>query len=295
MEERLNLQGVKLVCILPSCGSTTLPQAISSVLAQKVDFEFKLIIVDEGLNDENYEIAQEFAHKNSHIIVLIKSKEHSKKPHIMSKAFALLKGVKYFCFLKPNECYVYDKKFADAVEFLDTHKEHTSYVSNFTFDKAGKKSLSYELKEGFLDLDLNVYKSGKSLIVGTEVYRNVYFYEKIHQNFLEFTQKNYGEVLLTNDFQRIYHLYAGKARFINDVQSLCKVDEKAFSLTDFEQELHEAKLYYACAEFFANDKDYFLKVAKAHFDKALCGFRSNDEQYTIKNRDLILHCLKQFV
>lgn len=295
MEERLNLQGVKLVCIMLNYDTISLTQAIQSVLAQRVNFEFKLIIIDECFNDKNYEIAQEFANKNSHIIKLIKAKSNSGKLHLINKVFALLQGVKYFCILKPNECYVYDKKFADAVEFLDTHKDYTSYVSNFNVDKGGKKFLGYECKESILDFDLDDYKNGSTIITGSEIYRNVYFYEKIHQNFLEFTQKNYGEVLFTNDFQRIYHLCAGKTRFINHVQSVCNADEKASSLTDFERELHEAKLYYACAEFFTKDKDYFLKIAKAHFDKALCGFRSADEQYTIKNRDLILHCLKQFV
>lgn len=74
MEERLNLQGVKLVCIMLNYDTISLTQAIQSVLAQRVNFEFKLIIIDECFNDKNYEIAQEFANKNSHIIKLIKAK-----------------------------------------------------------------------------------------------------------------------------------------------------------------------------------------------------------------------------
>lgn len=71
MSQNVNLQGVKLVCIMPSYDKAdTIAKSIQSVLAQKANFAYKLIIVDDCSTDGSYDITREFAAQNADKIIL---------------------------------------------------------------------------------------------------------------------------------------------------------------------------------------------------------------------------------
>lgn len=298
MKQKLNLQGVKLVCIMPTYNKAkTIAKSIQSVLMQKANFAYKLIIVDDCSTDESYEIAQEFVAQNPGKIVLLKNERNLGQLHSMNGVYPLLKGVEYFCVLDPDDWYIYDKKFADAVEFLDTHKDFVCHFANIIFNKNGEESLFCDCKKAFLDYDFEDYKNDKGFFVQTSggIFRNVYFYNGMHQKFFEFTQKEYGSAFSADGFRVPWHIYAGRAHFVNHAQSVYNFNFEGewSSLKECERNLHSAKGNCAFSEFFDGDKEYFLRQAKIGFDEAVRDFRHADKALKDKNRDLILWCFEK--
>lgn len=294
----MNLKGVKLVCIMPSYNKAdTIARSIQSVLAQKANFAYKLIIVDDCSTDESYDIAREFAAQNVDKIVLLKNERNLGQLHSMNGIYPLLKGVEYFCVLDPDDWYIYDKKFADAVEFLDTHKDFVCHFANIIFNKNGVESPYIHCKEKILDYDWEDYKNGKGFFVQTSggIFRNVYFYNGMHQKFFEFTQTEYGKTFGADGFRVPWHIYAGKAHFVNHAQSVYNDNQQGewSSLGAFERHINCAKLSCACSIFFKDEKEYFLREAKELFDEALRLFHRADKELKTKHRDLILWCFER--
>ena len=55
MENTMNLENVKLVCLVPTYNKQdTLPKAIESVIMQKADFAYKLVILDDCSSDDSH-------------------------------------------------------------------------------------------------------------------------------------------------------------------------------------------------------------------------------------------------
>lgn len=272
----------------------TLPKAINSVLMQRADFEYELLIVDDCSTDESYKIAQEFATKNADKIIVLKNERNLGQLHSMNGVYPLLQGVEYFCVLDPDDYYIYDRKFSDAVTFLDTHKDFTSYLSNCIIDEKGDERLWWDGKKQILDFDWNDYLNEQGIIAHTcaGIFRNVYFYKQMHQRFFEFTQnKDYGGAFSADAFRGPWHLKAGKARFVNNVEAVYVYNYEGewSSISKTEQMLYTAQLFYAFADFFVEEREHFLLKAKSCFDEALCGFHQFDKDALAKNKDFILN------
>lgn len=294
----MNLKGVKLVCIMPSYNKAdTIAKSISSVLAQQANFAYKLIIVDDCSTDGSYDIAQEFAAGNADKIILLKNEHNLGQLHSMNGVYPLLKGVEYFCVLDPDDWYIYDKKFADAVEFLDTHKDFVCHFANIILSKNGVESPLIHYKKEFLDYDWEDYKQGKGIFVQTSggIFRNVYFYNGMHQKFFEFTQKDYGGAFSADGFRVPWHIHAGKAHFVNHAQSVYNYNQQGewSSLTQSQQNLHAAQCHCAMSDFFENEKEFFLRIAKNLFDEAVRAFRHADRALIDKNKDVIYDCFEK--
>lgn len=65
------------------------------------------------------------------------------------------------------------------------------------------------------------------------------------------------------------------------------------SLQPCEQDLLNAQLYFALADFFPNESNFFLKHTKSLYDKAIESFRNADKNLIVKNKDLVFYIYSQ--
>ena len=69
----------KLICLLPTYNKEkTLARAIESVVCQKADFSYKLIILDDCSSDNSYNIAKKYQEKYPEKIELVRNKTNLK-------------------------------------------------------------------------------------------------------------------------------------------------------------------------------------------------------------------------
>ena len=279
----MDLSDVKLICFMPCYNKAeTIAKAIESVLAQKVDFAYKLIIIDDCSTDDSYQIASHFHKQHPREIILFKNSRNLGQLASMNQnAYPLLKGVPYFCVLDPDDYYVYDKKFADAVAFLESHSDFSAYIANIEIaysDKDAKKI--YEGKAQVLDFDFESYKRGKGIFMQTSgsIFRNIYFYDGIDERYLWAMKQPYGELFGADGFRNPWHLKGGKFRFVNHIESVWNYNYKGewSSLPQCVQFLLSAELNLAFSDFFPkSDEQFFLREAKNMFYLAVVEFRKN--------------------
>lgn len=299
----MNLANVKLVCLMPTYNKQdTLSKAIESVIMQKADFAYKLVILDDYSSDDSHTIAQQYQAKFPDKIEIVRNATNMGLLKSITNGYSLLKGVDYFCVLDADDWYIYDKKFADAVEFLEANRDFVSYFANVVVVENGKETLYYGGDVQVLDYDWSDYKRGKWIATQTSggIFRNVYFKDGINEAFLQGTKKPYCEAIRADGFRVVWHINAGKAHFVNNKESVYNCDIATngggnlwASLQPCEQDLLNAQLYFALADFFPNESNFFLKHTKSLYDKAIESFRNADKNLIVKNKDLVFYIYSQ--
>lgn len=293
-----NFKNVKLVCLMPTYNKQDmLPKAIESVMMQKTDFAYKLVILDDCSTDDSYTIAKQYQAKFPDKIEIVRNKTNLKLLKSITNGYSLLKGVDYFCVLDADDWYIYDKKFADAVAFLESHKDFVVYMTNVIKLQNGVETPFYQSEIEVLDSDYEQHIKGKDIFIQTSglVYKNVHFKNGISEKFLNGIKADYGYALRSDGFMLPWHLKVGKSHFVNHFESVYNYSKNGIwsSLDDLEQNLLNAQLNIALSHFFPNDKNIFLKRAKNLYDFTIENLRHNNQHIIAKNKDLIFYIYSQ--
>ncbi|MBE5841975.1 MAG: glycosyltransferase [Butyrivibrio sp.] len=102
-------------------------QAIESVLAQKTQYTYELVISDDFSQDGTREILKEYAEKYPDIIRVNLNDENIGIPKNIYKARSMCRG-RYITALSGDDYWINDQKIETEVKFLD---EHPQYVAVF--------------------------------------------------------------------------------------------------------------------------------------------------------------------
>jgi glycosyltransferase involved in cell wall biosynthesis len=120
---------LKLSVIIPAFNAeASIKEAIDSVLEQVTDFDFEIILFDDGSTDSTLEIARSILgdRKNSHIL---SSSVNRGKGYAVSKAYSVAKG-QYIQILDADDFLVLKSKFQEQVDFLDKNKNASAVAHN---------------------------------------------------------------------------------------------------------------------------------------------------------------------
>lgn len=102
-------------------------KAIESVICQKCDFEYEVLIGDDASNDGTGEIVRKYADENPELISgIVRNKNLGPTKNFMD-LFSRAKG-EYIALLEGDDYWTDDKKLNKQVCFLDSHPE---YVASF--------------------------------------------------------------------------------------------------------------------------------------------------------------------
>ena len=284
---------VKLICLMPTYNKEeTLAKAIESVMMQKTDFEYKLIILDDCSKDNSNNIALGYQEKYPSKIAIVRNKENLGLLKSIYNGYKLLKGCEYFCVLDADDWYTYDKKFSEAVNFLDKHKNYSMYMTNILKHSTADDSPWYEGNIETAEFNFWDRRFGKALFMQTSgvVYRNIYFKNGFNKEFDNIFNFSFPQSYRADGFRFEWYLKAGKAYFVNKIESVYNYDENGLlsSLTNAENYLHNAKLFYSCVEFFKNDKLFYLSLAREMYTMSLKEFENVSDEVFIKNKELII-------
>ena len=283
----------KLICLMPTYNKEkTLAKAIESVMMQKTDYSYKLIILDDCSTDNSNKIAHEYRNKYPNKIEIVRNEENLKLLKTITKGYSLLKGADYFCVLDADDWYIYDKKFDDAIKFLEKNKDFSMYMTNINLMKKDSATLWINTKDEYKDFNIDEYHSGKGFFVQTTgvIYRNIYFKYGMNEKFIQATYGKYGELLRADGFRHEWYLHGGKAHFVNHVESIYNWNEEGIyaSLVQGEQNLLNTKLYLAFADFFENKQEYYLNKARNLYNSTMISFaKLEKEKYSKCIKDIV--------
>jgi glycosyltransferase involved in cell wall biosynthesis len=127
-------------------------QSIESVMVQKTNFNFELVIGEDNSTDNTLEIIKKLKRKYPNKIKLLLNKKNLGCPKNLINVAKNCVG-KYIAFLEGDDFWDYDNKLQEMVNFLEAHEEYvTAYHDVNIIDEKGNplKNPSFRVYKGKL-------------------------------------------------------------------------------------------------------------------------------------------------
>lgn len=270
IDELRTSKGLRLVVLMPTYNKEdTLARAIESVLMQKADFPYKLIILDDGSTDASRTIAEQYRAIHPEKIGIVRNQKNVKLLRSIYYGYTLLKGVDYFCVLDADDEYTSDQKLAKAVSYLDTHPLCSMYLTNILLRKGDETYPIYQGNEATLDFDYKDRKRGWTPFIQTSgvVYRNIYFKDGCNQAYDKIFTYKTPEVFRADGFRHEWYLKGGKAHFENRIESVYNLTDSGIWAGQTEPEQYIALIgqFLSFAQFFEDEKEFYHREAARTF------------------------------
>ncbi|MDU8885482.1 glycosyltransferase [Yeosuana sp. MJ-SS3] len=178
-------------------------QAIESVLSQKTDFDFELIIANDCSTDDSDGIIKSYLKQNTHI------KYYSHQENIgmhLNFKFAFSKATgDYIALCEGDDYWIDDLKLQKQVDFLEAYSNYSLCFTRFnTFNEKTKVlSLDFNQKyfseidsKAFIDFDFKKFYKGWHIGNQTLMFRNAFFYIQKTNEFKYFRDAHLIAMLL---------------------------------------------------------------------------------------------------
>ena len=200
-------------------------ECLDSVLMQKTNFDYKIIIADDASTDKTVEILKEYQSKYPEKISLILNEKNLGSLATSNKIFDRI-DCEYFSFLDGDDYWLDENRLQKQVDFLDSHPEYTLCGSNTHFlingkidkDVVSKKQVnkSYTFEEYVKDIAPFVHTS--SLLV-----RNIIFKDGLPKCYIEAVDTFENCALRGEDFRRVLHHEKGLMYVSDDYYSVYRI------------------------------------------------------------------------
>jgi len=276
-----------LTVLMPTYNrESTIAQAIDSVLMQKTQFEFELIIIDDKSTDRSLKIAQHYQQRYPQKIKIL---THAKNQGCLS---ATLKGyehtkTEYFCVLDPDDYWISENKLQNAVDFLEANRNFTLYISNTYLEENKTRTPYFTLskKETFEFKTLHKAIYGHTSGV---VFRNVIFKHGVPKELYSHIGTKNERHFEGDSFRNLVHLSKGKAHCVNDIESVYRITSDGIwtRCNKFQQNILNAGFFLSMFTYFGHTQpDFFLDKC---FNFLKLNFALLDEPHV--NKDLSDFC-----
>ena len=264
---------IPFVIIMPLYNhEQELPRAIESVLKQKTDFQFRLLIIDDRSTDNSLAVAKKFQVENPVQIDIIENEKNWGLLQSITRVYSDL-NCDYYAVLDPDDYYTVDDKFQRALSFLEQHPDFTCYFANvMTAYPDGKKTPWIRRRKSF-NFDFQDYKRGKFAIPQTSggIFRNVIFNNGLPAKFVEAINSPYSQYFRADGFRCVAQLFYGKAHYENRIESVYSYNGAGLwsRMQVWEQCVANMRLFYALAQYFDSEKLFFLNQSRNNYNSAL--------------------------
>ena len=248
--------------------------AIESVLNQKVDFAFQLLITDDfSTKDKSVEIIKRYEAKFPEKIKVLYNQENGGYLKNVLRAKAITK-TPYFCLLDADDCWTDMNYLQDAVDFLDSHLDYVIYSRNVVCQSEdGSEHLFVPKNIPASDFTLDDYFNRRICMTQTtgSFFRNVIFINGVPE-MMEKAVGTISERSFEGDFDRyLMHLKYGKAHYDPTPSGIYRLLTSGIwsRLTEFEKNIIQAQCSLDYNAYF-EDKyaAFFLNEAYKHL--SLC-------------------------
>lgn len=198
--------------------------AIESVLQQKVNFKYKLLIADDCSTDSTVKILKRYKEAYPDKIDLILAKMNGGCAANALRIYERLDS-EYFAILDGDDLWIGDDKLQRQVDFLDNHPEYSMCAGQTRFlvgDDVGAQIIpdallnkSYSFRDFFATPAL-FHVSGL-------LYRNAVFKERVPSCFYDTIETFENCASRGEDLRRVMHLEYGDLYALSDVVSLYRI------------------------------------------------------------------------
>jgi glycosyltransferase involved in cell wall biosynthesis len=287
------------VIMVNSNQARFLREALDSVLRQKTNFRFNIIIVDNNSTEDNsVEIIKEYAEKYPEIIVPIFSKENNGYLANTIKALDVL-NAEYVCFLDADDYFIDNEKFQKSYDFLRNNPEYTIYSTNIMKVYEDGTKIPY-LNTNVMEADFSFedFFEGNIIYSPTPatVFRNVVYKNGVPKLMRE-SVGTLSERSFEGDMAKFFiHLFRGKSHFVNHTDGVYRIHSGGIwtHLNQFDKDILVSKMFMDFNVFFGDKYKYtFLGESYFYFRKAINSLSDDDNMFCVgkSDKEAMLMCL----
>lgn len=230
---------------------------LDSALAQKTNFEFRIVIGDDFSIDGSREVLQEYEAKYKDQIKVIYQERNLGFKSSDTNGLRILKcsTAKYVAFLDGDDYWVDTLKLQKQIDFLENHKEYVACCSN-VFEKIGD-----ELEPIIGKLDKTTFDDlvlGNSIHTCSVVFRNIveipewYTQCKMGDWVIWLLLAKHGDIYRFKEIMAVYRVHnkgiwigKGKEMNLKGIIAAYDIFINKFPLEDKKRFKQGAKLYYS--------------------------------------------------
>lgn len=203
-------------------------EALDSVLNQKTNFNYKVIVADDCSTDRTLEILHKYKDEYPDILEILTT---SKNMGSLANSNRIFNGLQceYFAFLDGDDYWVNSNSLQKQVDFLDNHKEYMMCAGNTQYLRNG---LLEDFVIGKSELNKSYcfddYVNKKMPFVHTSaiLVRNKIFINGLPRCFIDAVDSFENCALRGEDFRRILHLEKGPIFVYDEVFSVYRIHDK---------------------------------------------------------------------
>ena len=214
-------------------------QALESIVAQKVNFPYEIIIADDASTDKTLDICKKYASKFPNVITIVPEEENmgTTKNHL--RACKMASG-EYICNLEGDDYWCDEYKLQKQVDFLESHKNYFGVSHRILCYKDEKNNFPDIKRRQCGKITLKKFAKGKGYSNTATLYKNIYkgditVFEELytHQRILgDLTMCLYllslGDIYVLSDIMFVYRIESNNKNYNNTV----KRREKSENLLD---------------------------------------------------------------
>jgi glycosyltransferase involved in cell wall biosynthesis len=204
-------------------------QALDSILMQHVDFDFEILVGDDGSSDGTIEILRKYKLKHPELIKLYLTprveRSHGGDYINFSNLYKKAES-EYITILDGDDYWISEKKLQKQIDFLDLNLDFTVCGHNYFFENMdgiltpAHPGLGADSGYSFICEDFQQMLLGGHcpyMQTSSVVYRNVFLNnQKVHNYFNHYMFK--GDFIRT-----LLHSAHGKSKFINELMSVYRI------------------------------------------------------------------------
>ena len=265
-------------------------QAICSVLIQKTQYKFKLIVIDDKSTDNSLMIAKQYQKKYPNIISII---EKEKNEGCLS---TIIKGYEntntdYFCVLDPDDYWINKSVIENAISYLEQHNDYTMYVSNTYCDQDGKLMPYFDYEQE-MDFDFDSLSEMKWGHTSGTIFRNVIFKSGVPKALYHQVGGRYEASFRGDSFRNIIHLQKGKAHFVTEMTSVYRIIPCGIWTrhSQFQRNVLNADFFLRMFHYFDKIKPEYFIIACWRFCKSNLEliYGHSDNSFNIQDENVFL-------
>lgn len=238
--------------------------ALDSILMQETSYKYELIISDDASTDGSLKIAKEYQAKYPDTIKIL---EVSKNTGLYGNTMHLYANTKteYFCVLDPDDYWISKTKIQDALDFLESHKDYTSYQGK-TIMKYPDREVIYVDYPQDHTCDFNNLCKGRGATMGhtsSSFFRNTLFKNGIPEKIANPKTESLKQTMRADSFRNFVSLHAGKAYHSTKIESVyrCTNNGDWTSRSTTSQNFDNIFLWRNMWEYFEHQYPIFLLVS----------------------------------
>ncbi len=222
-------------------------QAIESILMQKTQYSYEIVISDDCSQDGTYRIIQDYANKYPNIIRINRNIENIGIPNNIYKARCMCRG-RYIVCLAGDDYWIDESKIQKQCSFLENHNEFFAVCCCFemrydddveavkVFPKPYQRNKEYTIFD---------YEKGQTLYLNGLMMRNVFTTEE-GRNFFGRAKEisdivddavdtvlilQYGRIYVMNEIQNVYRANRSKKNKYNYNSRYTQMEKTKNSIT----------------------------------------------------------------